>query len=257
MEARRQLALPQEEHKSKYVASINGPVLFTAPHSGKLKRGGVEYDEKRRVHQRERYTHVLAMKFASEFVVQFKDAATGKTPGQLGSFCFWSKDHKLNEVDLDPNYLYSGNMIESPFHQVLHEFQRRNEGKPLFHVDIHGKLDRKDCYDLDLGVACLLHHWDPQYGESDFLNSFVSNLKTGFDKILKNIPQYKGFTAVCNQDPYLNGLWGGDLRTMNEQAVILGIPSIQLEIPYTMRALLAKDEKFAKAFVGVLINAYN
>lgn len=50
MEARRRSTGAIEEHKSKYIASINGPILFTAPHSGKLKRGGAEYDEKRRVH---------------------------------------------------------------------------------------------------------------------------------------------------------------------------------------------------------------
>lgn len=118
-------------------------------------------------------------------------------------------------------------MTESPFHQLLHEFQVRNagEGKPLFHIDVHGKLDRKDSYELDLGVSCLLKHWD-QYGESDFLVAFINNLKTGFDKILKDIPKYKGFTSVCNEDPYLNGNWGCEIKTMNEQAVILGIPSI-------------------------------
>lgn len=111
-----------EEHKSKHIASINGPFLFTAPHSAKLKRGGAEYDEKRRTHLREKYTSSLALKFALEVSAQYKDSATGRIPGILGSFCFWSKEHKFNEVDLDPNYLYSGNMIESPFHQLLHQF---------------------------------------------------------------------------------------------------------------------------------------
>ena len=95
---------------------MNGPILFTAPHSGKLKRGGAEYDEKRRVHQRERFTSAIVLKFAQEVQLQMKDPKTGRAPGQLGSFCFWSKDHKLNEVDLDPNYLIPSNMMESPFH---------------------------------------------------------------------------------------------------------------------------------------------
>ncbi len=59
-----------------------------------------------------------------------------------------------------------------------------NPGVPLFHIDIHGKMDRKDNYDLDLGVQCLYAHWWEQ-GELDFVDSIVKNLKTGFDKVLK------------------------------------------------------------------------
>ena len=62
------------KHTSKYLASINGPILFTAPHSGKLQRGGAEYGEKRRVHLRERYTNTLALKFAHEVSSQMKSA---------------------------------------------------------------------------------------------------------------------------------------------------------------------------------------
>jgi len=54
--------------------------------------------------------------------------------------------------------------MESPFHQILHQFQVLNKDIPLFHVDIHGKMDRKDCYELDLGVACAIKHWEG-YGE--------------------------------------------------------------------------------------------
>ncbi len=109
---------PLQEHKSKYLASINGPLLFTAPHSGKLKRGGAEYGEKRRLHLREKYTNAIALKFAIEASNLLKTDGTGVSSkaGQLGSFCIWSKDHKLNETDLDPNYLSSANLNESPFH---------------------------------------------------------------------------------------------------------------------------------------------
>ena len=55
---------------------------------------------------------------------------------------------------------------------------------------------------------------------------FINNLKTGMDKILKTIPKHLTYTASCNEDPVLHGNWGGELRTMTEQACILGIPSI-------------------------------
>ena len=103
-------------HRSHYLASINGPILITAPHSGKLQRGGAEYGEKRRTHLREKYTNVIAMKLALEVSKLLKNPATGKVTGQIGSFCIWSKDHKLNEDDLDPNYVTPVNMHLSPFH---------------------------------------------------------------------------------------------------------------------------------------------
>lgn len=67
----------------------------------------------------------------------------------------------------------------------------------------------------------------------------------------------KGMKATTNKDPYLNGNWGNvDIATMTEQAVVLGIPSIQLEIPLTMRKLLFNDLALSKAFLKVIITAY-
>ena len=94
---------------------------------------------------------------------------------------------------------------------------------------------------MDLGVSCLHEHWVEQYGESDFVVALENYLVKGFDKVLKNC-SHKGFKAKTNKRPYLNGNWGDcDIATMTEQAVVLGIPSIQLEIPLSMRALLFRD----------------
>jgi hypothetical protein len=63
MESKKDIA-KKEESKSRYFASINGPILFTAPHSTELNRGGKDYDEKKRLHLREKYTSLLALRFA-------------------------------------------------------------------------------------------------------------------------------------------------------------------------------------------------
>lgn len=110
-------------------------------------------------------------------------------------------------------------------------------------------MDRKDNYDLDLGVQCLYKHWSNHDTAPDFLEAFISKLETDLNKILKLIPKHKEYTACVNKDPYLSGNWGGELMTMTEQAVLMGIPSFQLEIPLKMRAQLFKDEKLSKAFV--------
>jgi hypothetical protein len=102
----------------------------------------------------------------------------------------------------------------------------KNEGKPLFHIDVHGKLDTKKDYDLDLGISCMHNHWWSDYQERDFIVAFENYLVNGFNKVLKD-QSYKGFKAKCNKEPYLNGNWGDvDIATMNEQAIVLGIPSI-------------------------------
>jgi len=38
---------------------------------------------------------------------------------------------------------------------------RKQEGgpAPVFHVDIHGKMDRKDNLDLDIGMGPMEHCW--------------------------------------------------------------------------------------------------
>lgn len=47
-----------------YVESIAGPIIFTAPHSLKLHRGGAEEGERVRIHLRERWSSEVAVKLA-------------------------------------------------------------------------------------------------------------------------------------------------------------------------------------------------
>lgn len=99
-----------------YLAMIGGPLLFTAPHSAKLKRGHT--GESVRTHLREKYTACLSMKLACMYADKKKNAP--------GSYCVWSSSHKFNETDLDPNYLLAGGVAESPFHRMLHAWALEN-----------------------------------------------------------------------------------------------------------------------------------
>ena len=67
---------------------------------------------------------------------------------------------------------------------------------------------------------------------------------------------FNGFKCKFNTSPKLHGYWAGDMCTMNEQAILLGIPSIQLEIPRMVRKLLYKDEKLIKSFTKYLKTLY-
>ena len=90
---------------------------------------------------------------------------------------FWNKDKKFDKFTLDPNYLVRAQFKDSPFHQALHRFVETQSGidlnkdkqsnrivqaftplqatTPLFHLDIHGKKDRKHNMDIDLGTRAM------------------------------------------------------------------------------------------------------
>jgi len=66
------------------------------------------------LHLREKYTSALAIKFALDSAIHFQKA--GVKSKEVGSVCFWAKEHKLNDYDVDPNYLHQVNVVKSPFH---------------------------------------------------------------------------------------------------------------------------------------------
>ena len=99
--------VPQKP-RTTYSAFLTGktPILFTAPHSAQLWRGETT-GERERVHLRESFTSVLAIRWAKE---------------SQGSFIAWNKGKRLNETDVDPNYLTDKFLQDHPFHLGLHQW---------------------------------------------------------------------------------------------------------------------------------------
>jgi hypothetical protein len=125
-----------------YVALLNGPVLFTAPHGLEVMRGeGTE----QRSHKQERYSTEISLKLA---------LGIEKYLGFYGSCLVWNvKTAKRNDPkNLDPNYITKKQWEKSPWHNILKEFRSKYNQLPLFHVDIHGKLNRKKDRLLDVGT---------------------------------------------------------------------------------------------------------
>ena len=79
------------------VFSLGGPVLFTAPHSLNIWRGGKD-GERKRIHKRERYSSELVLKLAA-FAAQYL--------GQPASYIIWNRVNakRGDAKNLDPNYL--------------------------------------------------------------------------------------------------------------------------------------------------------
>ena len=139
-----------------YVESAGGPILFTAPHGLMVYRGG-EDGERRRVHLRERWSTEIALKLAAA-----APAMGGGAPP--ASFMVWNHKtaKKKDSQNLDPNYLTAEQQPRSPWHRALCRFKQRHvaQQQPLFHIDVHGKMDRKKNLDLDVGMGPMEEHWD-------------------------------------------------------------------------------------------------
>lgn len=140
----------QTTHLEKnYLGFINGPILFTAPHSKEVYRGGPEYGDTLRIHKREKYTAPLAVGFAQAVKIN------GVAPY---SFMVWGDKDDLNHDDKDPNYLLETMFAGSKFHRSLHAFVKENPSQPLLHIDIHGKRNRATCF-VDIGIKSIQEHW--------------------------------------------------------------------------------------------------
>ena len=173
-------------------------------------RGGKAYGEKKRLHLREIYTSYLALQLAH------LTKLSKKTPN---SYCFWGKS---SANDLDPNYLLPNMLPDSQFHLMLHAWALKHEETPIMHVDVHGKKNReKDCH-IDVGIASIRHHWGKDI-ILKYFDSYFQKLSSIFEGI-----KFRDFTCKFDTNPALHGLWGGDISTMTEQAIMLGIPSFQL-----------------------------
>ena len=94
---------------------------------------------------------------------------------------------------------------------------------PILHVDVHGKLNRNKNCEVDVGIRAMEVHWE----DDPLLKYFKPFFEGKMSSIFAGL-KFRDFDCVFNTDPYLHGYWGGSMMTMTEQAIILGIPSLQL-----------------------------
>jgi hypothetical protein len=217
------------------------------------------------------------------------------------SFCVWScmNAKPLDEDNLDPNYLFAKMFSSSPWHSSLRVFKHHSDssaseecsgrsvdssatlsipsehlhgawwsparhypaGVVPLHVDLHGKINRVGNFDLDVGTASM----DAFFSASGRILLLRDLLERELTTAMERCPvDLKGMPATVNMSPQLSGLWGvyeGAPHTMTTQAVLLGLHSVQLEIPFLMRSqlmsttnpafFLAFATAIAKVFVGL------
>jgi len=84
----------------------------------------------------------------------------------------------------------------------------------------------------------------------DYYNIINKHLSIAFEGIILN-----GFKVKPDMEPRLHGYWGDEwAHTMQHQSCLLGIPSMQLEIPMSVRKLLNNDAKLRYKFTQAIVN---
>jgi hypothetical protein len=83
--------------------------------------------------------------------------------GEPVSLVIWKREQAIKKTKerLDPNYLTREQFKESVFHRALHQWICNNQGKPLFHLDIHGRANYNTKSSADIGVAPV-KEWFPK-----------------------------------------------------------------------------------------------
>ena len=258
-----------------YVCSLGAPLLFTAPHGLKLKRG-TGPSQSARNHAREQYTSELVLKLSAKFaehrlaqaaVTPSSSASAEVVAAPLASFMVWN--YKTAAVDdprnMDPNFLTRRTAVHSPWHSCLHAWKAANgfgstERCPqLMHVDVHGKMDRAESMAIDVGML-------PMEEEGCLEPRAVELIRSRLAKELR--AAFKGRSAVSSksgrniaitveEDPVLHGYWGEDtMMTMSHQGALLGATAVQFELPNAVRKLLMADGALFDAFATAIFNTY-
>ncbi|XP_076071578.1 uncharacterized protein LOC143042958 [Mytilus galloprovincialis] len=227
---------------------LNGPILLSAPHGLKIWRGGTD-GRRRRIHYREIYVTEIVLKLALHI---------SKYTGYPASFIIWDRKVAMpaDFRNLDPNYLTEKQFTQSPWHEALEQFKiyGKENNMPIFHIDIHGKKDRRSNMDVDAGFRAMETRWH----STKFVDMFKEETHSAFTKVFQDSAYEKrGMKYAINVDPLLCGDWGGDLYTMTTQSVCLGIPSFQLEIPRTVRAHMVEDDELTSKFAKAIVDIYS
>ena len=237
---------------SQYVHVIEGPIMLTAPHGLELFRGG-DLGERKRVHWKERWVTEIALRL-SQILASHMEWLMGSC-----SFMVWNSitAQRQDQNNLDPNYLTASDLEKSDWHQTLIKWKDTfaGTGIPLLHIDIHGKVDRKDNLAIDVGCGAMEELWKDRKKEVTLLK------KTICDEIQKSLEGrrtygYKQLKMVVERDPELRGWNNRGFHTMAHQSVLLGVPAIQLELPKTVRRALLVEQVFFDKFAKAIANTY-
>lgn len=218
---------------------LQGPILFSAPHSIWLP--GIF----RPPHLCERGTGQIAIGLAREL----HDSDFG------ASFMAWNSAAKPDPERLDPNYLPPHLYANSQWHCALHKWvlSAGALGAPLFHIDLHGKIS--DELHVDVGLNHLEIMW-PSH-EQRFITSLKCQLAKELEAVLmaQQVLGPRANLITVQTEPKLDG-FRPEWHTMSMQSAMLGVPSVQLELPPHLRDRLVCDAELMRLFANCISKVF-
>lgn len=223
----------------------------------RLRRGGAVFGDRERTHKRERWAAESALSMAhalhkvgrSMSVMVWHRPETGPDGKILDTDC---SDH------LDPNYLLASQFPASSWHKGLHRWiSKAGSGgsTPLLHVDLHGKISEKQ--HVDIGVRPMQELWPDS--DQPFVEKLKNFLVSELTVVLNScrVKTEKGGILAVTDKPRLCGFRGdGRITTLSQQAAMLGIPAVQIEMPPRLRRRLVFNVELANLFSETLGRCY-
>jgi hypothetical protein len=210
--------------------SFKSGLMITAPHGVKVSR---TIKKKKIPHKKEYYVNSIVSKLHNQ--------------NTNISYIIWNKKTTQHKSLQDPNYLHKHTITKNRWNILLKQFKQhcKKKKKKPFLIDIHGK--HKNDF-IDIGFKNLSTHKSTFYLSSKQINTLISFIK-------KSLRELFHINVKLNKE--FDGEWGNNTLTISQQAILLDIPAIQLELPLSIRKMIVKDKRVCKQFSNCLTNIYN
>ncbi len=218
------------KHKKDILHSFKSGLIITAPHGVKVSRT----IKKRKIpHKKEYYINSIVSRLYNQNATL--------------SYIIWNKKTTHNKLLQDPNYVHKHQISKNRWNIYLTKFKQhcKEKKKKPFLIDIHGK--HKNNF-IDIGFKSLLTHKSQFHLSSTQINTLISFIK-------KSLRSLFHINVKLNKD--FDGEWSKDTFTISQQAILLDIPAIQIEMPFSIRKKIVKDPELCKEFSKCLINIYD
>ena len=151
----------------------------------------------------------------------------------------WEVLSDINNIKYtDPNYLPTHKLINNIWFQKIGYI--KNNHKPSFLIDLHGMKDTHN-YDIIFGFQPLKNVLSSQNFDI-FYNILYSNFSYFAEK----------YNLKIGYNTRFNGYVSNEIYTISQQAIHMGIPSIQIELSYNFRKKLVNNTQIFDDFFNTL-----
>eukprot|EP01080_Neovahlkampfia_damariscottae_P000776 gene776-9026_t len=233
------MSTTHQKKPNKIEKHFKGPILITAPHGVAVYRIKKHETE---IHKKENFVTIITKKLSNIFET--------KLNFPISCITWDSNAVDIDPHSFDPNYLKKEEFSKSLWNQGIKEFKLKNSNLPLLHIDIHGFKDRKENFNIDVGIEPMKILWKNEKEFHFFQKIVNSELKLFFKP-------YEEKNYGVSENPKFKAYWKDNVHhSMSHQSVLEGIPSFQLEMPSTLRWDMAYNDTMLEEFAETILTIY-